>query len=115
MATEKLTGRQILDLPVSLECFRGSPAYGFNVETIRDYTVRDYLLSAMWTYWRKGHRFGGKYAFGGAVTRPILWALADADAIEGIWSYDDGGRCSFDGCSQEDLASQVDRAIRALR
>ena len=110
MATEKLTGRQILDLPVSLECFHEDPDYGLNVET-----VRDYLVHVLWTYWQEGYRFDGKYAFGGDMTRPILWALADADAIEGVWDYDDDTRVGFNGYGREDLASQVDRAIRALR
>lgn len=108
--TRKLTGREILDLPVSLECFyHESPDYGLNVET-----VRDYMIYTLWSYWTEGYRFDGKYAFEGNWARPILWALADADVLEGIWEMDAGSRFSFEGYDRNDLNDLVDRAIRAL-
>lgn len=106
----KLSGREILALPVDLECFGEGPDYGLNVET-----VRDYMVHTLWTYWQEGYRFDGKYAFGGNWSKPILWALADADAIEGIWEMDAGQKFSFEEYDQEDFKALVASALEALR
>src|SRR5688572_4159612 len=109
MATT-LTGRQILELPVNLECFGESPDFGMNIETVRDYMVLTLL-----TYHDLGYRFDGKYAFHGDWSRPILWALADADAIEGVWVYEDEDHFYFNDYDQETLRVLVIKAIEALR
>jgi hypothetical protein len=104
------TGRRILGLPLNLECFGESPDFGMNVETVRDYMVLTLL-----TYYDQGYRFDGKYAFEGHWERPILWALADADAIEGVWNFDDGERFSFEEYAPKELEAMVVKAILALR
>jgi hypothetical protein len=103
-------GQQILDLPMDLECFGASPDFGINIET-----VRDYMALTLLTYHDEGYRFDGKYAFEGDWGRPILWALADAGLIEGVWNYDDGDRFSFDCYDQKVLDSLILEAILALR
>lgn len=107
---DKLTGRQVLELPLSLECFGEDPDYGINVET-----VRDYMAYTLWVYFQEGYGFDGKYAFRGDWTRPILWALADAGGIEGTWTMDAGQRFSFEEYDPEDLKDLVAKAITALR
>ena len=108
--TRELTGRQILELPVNLECFGEDPDFGMNIETVRDYMVLTLL-----TYHDQTYLFDGKYAFSGDWTRPILWALADADAIEGSWEYEDEEHFYFKDYDTKVLKALVIRAIGALK
>ena len=108
--TRELTGRQILELPVDLECFGEDPDFGMNIETVRDYMVLTLL-----TVHDLGYQFDGKYAFQGHWDRTILWALADAGAIEGAWEFDDGERFSFEEYDRETLKALVAKAIGALK
>jgi hypothetical protein len=77
-------------------------------------TVREYMAQTLRLYYQQGYQFDGKYAFEGHWDRPIVWALADADLIEGTWEHDDGRRFSFEQADPEEAKRLIHQAFDYL-
>lgn len=96
-------GRKILNLPLE----PGDNELGAA-------TVQEYMVLTLAEYFHEGVYFDGKYAFGGHWAKPIKWAMADADLIEGHWEYDAGERFSFEVADPEATRKLIHKAIMEL-